>query len=103
MSKNTRVLNLTRGFSLRFNQASRAVEECACVWVDFGVSIRDVTLAESIQLRNKQAARREPMAHVELPGIVYEPCASAAEGFRRERRLAGLANSFAERAVALAG
>ena len=97
MSKNTRVLNLTRGFRLRFNQAARAVEQCAAAWVEYGVSIRDVTLAEAIALRNAQAARRVELAYAELPGLVYEPAIGGAEGYRVERRLAIEANQFAER------
>lgn len=43
MSKTHRVLNLTRGHLLKFKQAETAVEVCSAVWVEYGVSIRDVT------------------------------------------------------------
>ena len=102
MSKSPRVSNLSRRFSIDFKQAERAVEVCAAMWVEYGVSIRDVTLAEAIQLRNQQAARRECLAYAELPGLVYEPSASGQESFRREPRLVAEAGVFAEHAVAFA-
>lgn len=72
MTQDPRVLNLTRGFRLKRAQAFRAVENCACVWVEFGVSVRDLTIAEAIVARNIQAANREPLAHAELPGIMFD-------------------------------
>lgn len=45
--------------------------ECACEWVEFGVSVRDLTLAESIKMRNEQSADREPLAYAEIPGLVF--------------------------------
>jgi hypothetical protein len=77
MSQDHRVLNITRKFRLKRNQAERAVRECACAWVEYGISVRDLTLAESIAARNKQAAERAPAPSVELPGIVFEQPASA--------------------------
>lgn len=66
------ILNVTRGFYMKRSRAERAItEECACAWVEYGVSVRDLTLAESIKARNEQAALREPLAYAELPGIVY--------------------------------
>lgn len=95
MSKTHRVLNLTRGIRLKLKQAETAVDVCAAVWVEYGVSIRDVTLSEAIELRNQQAARSERLAYAELPWLVYEPSAGAAEGYRREQQLVGRANVFA--------
>jgi hypothetical protein len=73
MAKDPRIFNVTRQFHLKRNQALRAIEECACAWAVEGESIRDLTLAESIAKRNEQAANREPLPHVELPGITYQP------------------------------
>ena len=43
-----------------------------------GVSIRDLTLAESIGRRNQQAQLREPLAFtLELFGLRFEPPATA--------------------------
>ena len=85
---------------MKFAQAERAVEACAAVWVEYGVSIRDATLGEAIALRNRQAAWRERLPYAELPGVVYEPSLSAANGFRRECEVAAWANLFALKAVA---
>ncbi len=102
MSKRALVSNLSRGFRLDLKQAARAVEVCAAVWVVPGESIRDVKLAESIALRNQQAARREALAWAELPGLMYEPTLRGAEGHRRERQLANAAARFAETACVTA-
>lgn len=72
MPKDTRVLNVTRGFRLRANQAQRAIENCACAWVEYGVSLRDLTLAESIAARAVQAKNREPLPYAEIPGLRFE-------------------------------
>lgn len=71
MANSPRVVNLTRGLHWKFRRAEKAVYECACEWVEYGVSVRDLTLAESISRRNEQSARREPLAYAEIPGLVY--------------------------------
>lgn len=76
MCNNSRIYNVSRGFSLKHKQALRAIENCAATWVEFGVSIRDLTLAESIAARNAQAQAREPLASVEIPGLRFEPSES---------------------------
>lgn len=73
MTKGTRIRNITRGFSLKRNQAIQAVENCAAEWVTLGSTIRDLTLAESIAKRNEQAAQREPLPLAELHGLLYVP------------------------------
>ena len=73
MSNNQRVLNTTRGFSLKHKQACRAVENCSAAWVEYGVSIRDLTLVESIAARNAQVKKREPIPMVEIPGVIFKP------------------------------
>lgn len=72
MAQDPRVLNITRGFRLKRSQAYRAIENGACAWVDVGVSLRDLTLAESIAYRNEQARMREPLEWAEIPGLVFE-------------------------------
>lgn len=71
MAQTPRVFNITRGFHLKRSQAERAIENCACVWIEYGVSVRDLTLAESIQVRNEQARVREPLAQAEIPGVTF--------------------------------
>jgi hypothetical protein len=99
MSQDTRILNLTRGFRLKRNQALRAIEQCACAWVEINVSVRDLTIAESIQARNKQAAERELLAASELPGLVYKPAIGAQAAYAMERRTAFEADRFYVKAI----
>ncbi len=51
--------------------ADRAVYEGACIWVEYGISVRSATLAESIAIRNQQAKDREPLAVAELANTHY--------------------------------
>ena len=98
MGRALRVSNLTNGCWLKLKQAAQAVEVCSAVWVIPGVSIRNVTLAEAIALRNLQAAQRAPLPYAELPGLTFMPAAGAkaAEGLLREQRLARQADAFAQ-------
>lgn len=72
MAEDSRILNITRGFRLKRSQAYRAIENCACTWVEIGVSVRDLTLAEAISARNEQAKIREPLMYAELPDIMFK-------------------------------
>jgi len=71
MASHRRIINITRGLQWKFRRAEKSVFECACAWVEYGVSVRDLTLAESIAARNEQAATREPLAYAEIPGLVF--------------------------------
>lgn len=95
MNNNSRVLNVTRGFTVKHKQALRAVKECACEWVEYGVSIRDLTLAESIGRRNQQAQLREPLAYSELFGLRFEPPANACDALRSCGEMVWAASKFA--------
>lgn len=96
MQKDTRVFNISRGFRLRFNQARKAVENCACAWVEHGVSIRDLTLSESIAARNQQAKDREPLPYSEIHGLRYEPPVGMTGAYRQGRVLSYQAAVFVE-------
>jgi hypothetical protein len=87
MTNNARVLNVSKGFTLKHKQALRAIEQCAAEWIVFGESIRDLSLSESIVKRNEQAKSREPIANAEIPGLVFQHSGAA-----NERRLAQEAN-----------
>jgi hypothetical protein len=95
LALNVRVFNTSRQYSMKHKQALRAVENCACAWVEFGVSVRDLTLAESIAVRNQQAHDIEPLALAELRNCVYRPAernqAQARQGYQWVRA----ANQFA--------
>jgi hypothetical protein len=99
MSQDTRILNLTRGFRLKRNQALRAIEACSCAWVEINVSVRDLTIAESIAARNHQAATRELLEASELPGLIYKPAIGAQAAYAQERRTAFDADRFYVQAV----
>jgi hypothetical protein len=72
MAKTLSVFNVTRGYSVRLNQARKAIENCACVWVEHGQSIRDLTLRESIAARAEQTKNREPLPYAEVPGLRFQ-------------------------------
>lgn len=90
------MFNATRRFFMEQSQAARAVENCACAWVEFGVVIRDLTLAEAIVARNRQAALRERLPFAELPGLLYRPALGKEGAARLERVTAREANEFAQ-------
>lgn len=94
MTQNHRVFNVTRGYALKHKAALRGIENCACAWVEFGVSVRDLTIAEAIQARNEQARVREPLAFAELPGVVYEPSKNAIPSSFERIGLVRAANQF---------
>lgn len=71
MAQTFKVRNLSRGLHWKFRRAEKAVCECACAWVEYGVTVRDLTLQESIAARNVQAATREPLDYAEIPGIIF--------------------------------
>lgn len=96
MPKDSRVFNITRGFRLRPNQALKAVENCACAWVDHGVSVRDLTLAESIAARVLQAKYREPLPYAEIPGLRFAVPAGMNGAEWQSRLLAYEASLFVE-------
>ncbi len=68
-------------------QAARAVENCACAWEEFGVSLRgsDAGWKRSCAARNHQAAMRDPLPFSELPGLMYEPALGREAGARVQR------------------
>jgi hypothetical protein len=99
MAKSHRILNISRNFTLKYAQAERAISECACEWVDFGRTVRDLTLAESISARNTQAREREPIASPELPGLTFEMPQHACASIAERRQLVQAANQFAAQVI----
>ena len=92
MSQSPRILNITRKFHLKPSQARRAIENCSAEWVQEGISIRDLTLAESIEKRNEQAREREPLPQAEIPGLMYQQPVSAASTAHERAELVRVAN-----------
>lgn len=65
-------MNLTNGHRYKFNQARRLVEhQCALAWVQFGVSVRELTVDEMVKARSEQARTRELGGGIVEPGVVY--------------------------------
>ncbi len=99
MSNNKRIYNVTRGFTLKYKQAVAAIDNCAADWVEEGVSIRDLTLAESIAARVVKAKLREPLPYAELHGVRFEPPAGAEMAHRASRQLVYGAYRFCQESV----
>src|ERR1700757_2923239 len=100
MAKTLSVLNVSRGYSVRLNQARKAVEVCACAWVEPGVSIRDLTLRESIAARGEQAKLRESLPYAEVHGLTFEAPRGRDAATRASRLLAYEASLFVDHFVA---
>lgn len=96
MNNKARVRNVTRGFSMKFGQAVKAVELCACAWVEYGVSVRSLTSAESLMARNAQVKPGPALAPLEVSGTVYRPALHALVSARVEVRLAREVNAAAK-------
>jgi len=90
------VFNTSRNYYLKRNQAAKAVENCAAAWIEYGVTIRDLNLAEAIEARNHRAAIRTPLPLAEIHGIIYRPATGTEAAARTERQRAREANVFAE-------
>jgi hypothetical protein len=95
MASHSRIINLTNGFRIKRSQALGRIEQCISEWVEEGVSIRDLTLAQRVARRAQQSKEREPLAFVELPNVVYRPPIGAQAAYYESKRLAFEANRFA--------
>lgn len=89
-----RVLNLTNGYWYKRSRAERAVHECAVAWVEHGVSVRSLTLAEAIVARKQQIKASEPLPCAEIPGLKYEPCTAGMMASRSRAALVWGAHDF---------
>jgi hypothetical protein len=91
----TRIVNLSNGHRYKFNQAKRLVEQqCALAWVQYGVSVRELTVEEMVKARSEQIRLQEPLPYAEVHGLRYDPSASGIEASRRERGLIWEAHDF---------
>ena|SRR6185437_7794319 len=87
MCAHGKVLNISTNQRIKRSQARNRVEQCLSAWVEDGLSIRDLTLAERVAARSEQARLREPLAVAELPGVKFEPSVSGLEAYRNGRRM----------------
>lgn len=102
MTNNARVFHVKRGFSLKFKQVQKAIEQnCSFVWVEYGRTFRDATPQEAISMRNQVAAKRviEPLEFAELPHVTFKPPIGAQAAHYIERQRAFEANQFYTLAV----
>ena len=95
MPNDPRVSNISNGSRLKLRQARKAVGNCNVAWVEYGVSIRNLTLAESIQARVQQAKMREPLPYAEVHGLRFDPPVGKAGAEWQSRLLAYEASVFA--------
>jgi hypothetical protein len=97
MSKRPKVVNITNGHRVKLTQATMAVQNCAAAWVEFGVSIRNLTVAEAIAARNIQARRNlsASLPAAELLECIYEPAPENEASHKEEIRLMREANRLA--------
>lgn len=100
MASNFRVVNLTSGFTFKRKHVDRAIDNCAVTWVEYGVSVRNLTIAESIQARNEQARLQEPLPYAEVHGLRFDPPASGITATRREGLLMWAAHDFLKNVAA---
>jgi hypothetical protein len=92
--KSHRILNISKNIRLKYSQALKAIDACACSWVIEGESIRDLTLKESIEARNEQASLREALPRAELKNIKYQPPISGQAANRAGYELIMQANAL---------
>jgi len=95
MSAHTKVINLTTGCKIKRSQAIGRVGQCISAWVNQGFSIRDLSLQESIEARNRQAKDREPLPLSEIQGLIFQPAMKDVSSNRESCRLAYEAGKFA--------
>lgn len=80
-------------------RVEKAMDNCAAMWVEEGVSIRNLTLAESISARRIQEKLREPLPYAEIHGLRFDPPATGVSATRRESRLMWEAHDFIRKAA----
>jgi hypothetical protein len=95
MASSHTVLNVSRGYFIRYRHALKGIENCAFAWVIVGESVRDLTIAEQISSRNEQAKLREPLEYAELPGIMFVPPIGAEKANTNSGTLVWEAHKFA--------
>jgi hypothetical protein len=100
MASTRSILNVTRGYYMRYRQAMKGIDNCAFAWVVEGETIRDLTLAEAIAKRIEQAKLQDPLPYYEVPGIFFEPPAAQEKSFFASHALVWEAHDFARKCAA---
>jgi len=100
MTNNSRVIHAIKGHSLKFGQVQKRIaENCCFVWVKYGETFRDATIAEAASMRKEQARLAEPLPFMELPGLIYQPAARNLAATRSNYPLIKQAHEFAAAAL----
>ena|ERR1700748_2850071 len=99
MASHSKIHNISSNRYIKKSQAFGRIEQCISDWVEYGVSIRDLTLAEAIQARSQQAKDREPLPLAEIHGLKYEPASRNAVSTRESLKLAYEDGKFAAMGV----
>jgi hypothetical protein len=97
MTNNSRVTHAVRGYTMKFGQVQKRIAENSCfVWVKYGETFRDATVAEAAQMRKEQAKLQEPIPFAELPGLIFKPAPNAQASTRQSFALLKQANQFCQ-------
>ena len=113
MTNNSRVTHAVRGYTMKFGQVQKRIAENSCfVWVKYGETFRDATIAEAAQMRKEQAAQPDntlvyyvegkngkliPKPYfAELPGLIFKPAQNAQASTRQSFALLKQANQFCQ-------
>lgn len=108
MSKNFRVFNVTRRYSMKFNSAEKAVEKTfSMAWVDASkTEVRDLSLAESLEAEKGYRLRQsvndarltaladETLPYYEVEGRKFDPPESGIVAMRLGSKLIAQAHKF---------
>ena len=92
MASSARVQNLTANSEVKIGQARRWVESGVFAWVEVGVSIRKLSVAEMAAERSRLSQELEPFPRVELRGLVTR----GIEDVRHEFNVAWQGTLFAD-------
>jgi hypothetical protein len=98
MASEARVYNVTRRYYIKHQKAVLGVKNCAFAWVKYGLTVRSLTLAESIAARQAQVTTPDPLPLAELPNCIFRWPGHEGE-IHRERMHAIEANQFAAMSV----
>jgi hypothetical protein len=99
-SSDTRILNLSRNCRLKRHQAESKISAGVAIWVERGLSIRELTIAEVIAYRIERAndAETHPggLAPSEVFGLVWQPPITNQRHYTETRNLLRQAREFAQ-------
>lgn len=102
LALNHRVLNVTRGFTMKRKQAMKAVENGVMAWDKPGETVRDMTLPEKLSFQKAAPVQKpaiEALPLAELPELIVKRPARAKYSAQSEYELVIAADRFALQAT----